>query len=147
MFLAIALLSLVSCDVIEGGGEGGGYIQDVPAINFNEEAMTVEATGAEELIIRVKSTGLDAVTITSGESTFDYWTATSETNSNAIEGSWIEIVEVIEEYNNGTRALPSFESAIVVRIAANETGEERQATITARSFTKSDVLTITQLAE
>lgn len=147
MFLAIALLSLVSCDVIEGGGEGGGYIQDVPAINFDEEAMTVEATGAEELIIRVKSTGLDAVTITSGESTFDYWTATSETNSNAIEGSWIEIVEVIEEYNNGTRALPSFESAIVVRIAANETGEERQATITARSFTKSDVLTITQLAE
>ena len=146
MFLAIALLGMVSCDVIEGGHEGG-YIQDIPLINFDEEAMTVEATGAEELIIRVKSTGLDAVTITSGESTFDYWTATSETNSNAIEGSWIEIVEVIEEYNNGTRALPSYKSAIVVRIAANETGEERQATITARSFTKSDVLTITQLAE
>ena len=146
MFLAVALLGMVSCDVIEEGHEGG-YIQDIPLINFDEEAMTVEATGAEELIIRVKSTGLDAVTITSGESTFDYWTATSETNSNAIEGSWIEIVEVIEEYNNGTRALPSYESAIVVRIAANETGEERQATITARSFTKSDVLTITQLAE
>ena len=146
MFLAVALLGMVSCDVIEEGHEGG-YIQDIPLINFDEEAMTVEATGAEELIIRVKSTGLDAVTITSGESTFDYWTATSETNSNAIEGSWIEIVEVIEEYKNGTRALPSYESAIVVRIAANETGEERQATITARSFTKSDVLTITQLAE
>lgn len=146
LFLAVALLGLVSCDVIEGGYEGG-YIQDIPAINFDKEAMTVEAAGAEELIIRVTSTGLDAVTITSGESTFDYWTAMSKTSSNAIEGSWIEIVEVIEEYNNGTRALPSYNSAIVVRIVANETGEERQATITATSFTKSDTITLTQRAE
>lgn len=148
MFLAIALLSLVSCDVIEGG-EGGGYIQDVPAINFDEEAITVEAAGAEELIIKVTSTGLDAVTITSGESTFSYWTAMSDeiVDINIAGDGWIGIVDVIEEYNSGTRALPSYESAIIVRIAANETGEERQATITARSFTKSDTITITQSAE
>ena len=145
MFLAVAMLGLVSCDVIEGGD----YIQDVPAINFDEEAMTVEAAGAEELIITVKSTGLDAVTIRSGESIFAYWRAQSDeiVDINIAGDGWVGIVEVIEEYNSGTRALPSYESAIVVRIAANETGEERQATITARSFTKSDTITITQSAE
>ncbi|MBR5133800.1 MAG: BACON domain-containing protein [Alistipes sp.] len=145
MFLAVAMLGLVSCDVIEGGD----YIQDVPAINFDEEAMTVEAAGAEELIITVKSTGLDAVTIRSGESIFAYWRAQSDEiiDMNIAGDGWMGIVEVIEEYNSGTRALPSYESAIIVRIAANETGEERQATITARSFTKSDTITITQSAE
>ena len=146
MFLAVALFGLVSCDVIEGGD----YIQDVPAINFDEEAMTVEAAGTEELIIKVASTGLDTVTITSGESIFSYWrTPMSDeiADINIAGGGWIGIVDVIEEYNSGTRALPSYESAIVVRIAANETGEERQATITARSFTKSDTITITQSAE
>ena len=145
MFLAVAMLGLVSCDVIEGGD----YIQDVPAINFDEEAMTVEAAGAEELIITVKSTGLDAVTIRSGESIFAYWKAQSDeiVDINIAGDGWVGIVEVIEEYNSGTRALPSYESAIIVRIAANETGEERQATITARSFTKSDTITITQSAE
>ena len=145
MFLAVALLGLVSCDVIEGGD----YIQDVPAINFDEEAMTVEAAGAEELIITVKSTGLDAVTIRSGESIFAYWRAQSDEiiDMDIAGDGWVGIVEVIEEYNSGTRALPSYESAIIVRIAANETGEERQATITARSFTKSDTITITQSAE
>ena len=145
MFLAVAMLGLVSCDVIEGGD----YIQDVPAINFDEEAMTVEAAGAEELIITVKSTGLDAVTIRSGESIFAYWRAQSDEiiDMDIAGDGWVGIVEVIEEYNSGTRALPSYESAIIVRIAANETGEERQATITARSFTKSDTITITQSAE
>ena len=145
MFLAVAMLGLVSCDVIEGGD----YIQDVPAINFDEEAMTVEAAGAEELIITVKSTGLDAVTIRSGESIFAYWKAQSDeiVDINIAGDGWVGIVEVIEEYNSGTRALPSYESAIIVRIAANETGEERQATITARSFTKSDTITINQSAE
>ena len=145
MFLAVAMLGLVSCDVIEGGD----YIQDVPAINFDEEAMTVEAAGAEELIIKVKSTGLSAVTITSGESTFAYWTAQSDEiiDIDIAGDAWVGIVDVIEEYNSGTRALPLYESAIVVRIAANETGEERQATITARSYTKSDTITITQSAE
>ena len=121
----------------------------MPAINFDEEAITVEAAGTEELIIEVTSTGLDTVTITSGESTFSYWTAMSDeiVDINIAGDGWIGIVDVIEEYNSGTRALPSYESAIVVRIVANETGEERQATITARSFTKSDTITITQSAE
>ena len=145
MFLTVALLGLVSCHVVEGGD----YIQDVPAINFDEEAMTVEAAGAEELIITVKSTGLDAVTIRSGESIFAYWRAQSDEiiDMDIAGDGWVGIVEVIEEYNSDTRALASYESAIVVRIAANETGEERQATITARSFTKSDTITITQSAE
>ena len=146
LFLAAALFGLVSCNVIEGGD----YIQDVPAINFDEEAITVEAAGTEELIIKVASTGLDTVTITSGESIFSYWrTPMSDeiADINIAGDGWIGIVDVIEEYNSGTRALPSYESAIVVRIVANETGEERQATITARSFTKSDTITITQSAE
>ncbi len=144
MFLAVAVLGLVSCEEIIPS-----KIEDKPEINFYEDEMTAEAVGAEEFIIPVKSTGLDVVTITSGESTFDYWTAMSNeiADLNIADDAWIGIVEVIEEYNNGTRALPSYESAIVVRIVANETGEERQATITARSFTKSDVITITQLAE
>ena len=147
MFLAVALLGLVSCDEIEG--KGPGYIQDVPEINFYEETMTVEAAGVEELIIPVKSTGLNAVTIRSGESTFAYWTAQSDEiiDIDIDCDAWVGIVDVIEEYNKGTRALPLYESAIVVRIAANETGEERQATITARSYTKSDTITITQSAE
>lgn len=144
MFLAVAVLGLVSCEEIIPS-----KLEDKPEINFYEDVMTAEAVGAEEFIIPVKSTGLDVVTITSGESTFDYWTAMSNeiADLNIADDAWIGIVEVIEEYNNGTRALPSYESAIVVRIVANETGEERQATITARSFTKSDVITITQLAE
>ena len=142
LFLAVALLGLVSCEETIFDP-----IQDKPYINILDEAMTVEAAGAEELIITLESTGVDGVTISSGETILDYWTTTSETNSNAIEGSWIEIVEVIEEYNNGTRALPSYNSAIVVRIVANETGEERKATISATSFTKSDTITLTQRAE
>ena len=142
LFLAVALLGLVSCEETIFDP-----IQDKPYINIIEEAMSVEAAGSEELIITLESTGVDGVTISSGETILDYWTATSETNSNAIDGSWIEIIEVIEEYNSGTRALPIWNSAIVVRIKANETGAERKATISATSFTKNDTITISQLAE
>ena len=142
LFLAVALLGLVSCEETIFDP-----IQDKPYINILEEAMSVEAAGSEELIITLESTGVDGVTISSGETILDYWTATSETNSNAIDGSWIEIIEVIEEYNSGTRALPIWNSAIVVRIKANETGAERKATISATSFTKNDTITISQLAE
>ena len=142
LFLAVALLGLVSCEETIFDP-----IQDKPYINILEEAMSVEAAGSEELIITLESTGVDGVTISSGETILDYWTATSETNSNAIDGSWIEIIEVIEEYNSGTRALPIWNSAIVVRIKANETGAERKATISATSFTKNDSITVSQLAE
>ena len=142
LFLVVALLGLVSCEETIFDP-----IQDKPYINILEEAMSVEAAGSEELIITLESTGVDGVTISSGETILDYWTATSETNSNTIDGSWIEIIEVIEEYNSGTRALPIWNSAIVVRIKANETGAERKATISATSFTKNDTITISQLAE
>lgn len=142
MFLAVAVLGLVSCEEIIPS-----KIEDKPEINFYEDEMTAEAVGAEEFIIPLESTGLDAVTILSEEVVLDYWTTKSQIGENVAEESWIEIVEIIEEYTNGTRALAKWDSAIVVRIKANDKGAERSATISARSFTKSDTITITQLSE
>ena len=120
---------------------------DVPKVNFEEEQITVGAEGAEELIIPLKSTGVDDVFIVYRGGTEENWNVDSESGDLTPKESWIEIVRVINEYDNPTRALRVWTSAVVVRIKANDTGRERKAVITARSFTKSDQLTIIQLAE
>ena len=119
---------------------------DVPKINFYEDVMTVEAAGAEEFIIPVQSTGIDEVYISTGDY-FDRWEVDNESGDLTPKESWIEIVKVIRNYDEQTRALAMYDSAIVVRIKANDKGVERSATISAQSFTKVDTMTITQLAE
>ena len=78
---------------------------------------------------------------------FDRWEVDNESGDLTPKESWIEIVKVISNYDEQTRALAMYDSAIVVRIKANDKGVERSATISAQSFTKVDTMTITQLAE
>ena len=141
LFLAVAMLGLVACEETIFQRE-----QDVPKIAFLEEEMTVEAAGAEEFIIPVQSTGIDEVYISTGDY-FDRWEVDNESGNLTPKESWIEIVKVIRNYDEQTRALAMYDSAIVVRIKANDKGVERSATISAQSFTKVDTMTITQLAE
>ena len=141
LFLAVALMGLVSCEETIFQKE-----LDVPKINFYEDVMTVEAAGAEEFIIPVQSTGIDEVYISTGDY-FDRWEVDNESGDLTPKESWIEIVKVIRNYDEQTRALAMYDSAIVVRIKANDKGVERSATISAQSFTKVDTMTITQLAE
>lgn len=141
LFLAVAMLGLVACEETIFQRE-----QDVPKIAFLEEEMTVEAAGAEEFIIPVQSTGIDEVYISTGDY-FDRWEVDNESGDLTPKESWIEIVKVIRNYDEQTRALAMYDSAIVVRIKANDKGVERSATISAQSFTKVDTMTITQLAE
>lgn len=141
MFLAVAVLGLVSCEEIIPS-----KIEDKPEINFYEDAMTAEAVGAEEFIIPVKSTGIDEVYITA-DNYSDRWEVDNESGDLTPKESWIEIVKVINNYDKQTRALIQWDSAIVVRIKANDSGLKREATVTARSFTKVDSIKITQLSE
>ena len=141
MFLAVAVLGLVSCEEIIPS-----KIEDKPEINFYEDEMIAEAVGAEEFIIPVKSTGIDEVYITA-DNYSDRWEVDNESGDLTPKESWIEIVKVISNYDEQTRALAMYDSAIVVRIKANDKGVERSATISAQSFTKVDTMTITQLAE
>lgn len=143
MFLAVAVLGLVSCEEME---IIPSKIEDKPEINFYEDAMTAEAVGAEEFIIPVKSTGIDEVYITAGNYS-DRWEVDNESGDLTPKESWIEIVKVINHYDEQTRALIQWDSAIVVRIKANDSGLKREATVTARSFTKVDSIKITQLSE
>ena len=141
LFLAVGMLGLVACEETIFQRE-----QDVPKIDFYEEVMTVEAAGAEEFIIPVQSTGIDEVYISTGDY-FDRWEVDNESRDLTPKELWIEIVKVICNYDEQTRALAMYDSAIVVRIKANDKGVERSATISAQSFTKVDTMTITQLAE
>ena len=142
LFLVVAALCMASCEEVKED-----ILMDVPKVNFEEEQITVGAEGAEELIIPLKSTGVDDVFIVYRGGTDENWNVDSESGDLTPKESWIEIVRVINEYDNPTRALRVWTSAVVVRIKANDTGRERKAVITARSFTKSDQLTIIQLAE
>jgi hypothetical protein len=141
MFLAVAVLGLVSCEEIIPS-----KIEDKPEINFYEDAMTAEAVGAEEFIIPVKSTGIDEVYVTA-DNYSDRWEVDNESGDLTPKESWIEIVKVINNYDEQTRALLQWDSAIVVRIKTNDSGFKREATVTARSFTKVDSIKITQLSE
>ena len=61
----------------------------------------------------------------------------------------IKVVKVIDEYEaeaDGTRALAKWDSAIVIKVTPNDTGYGRNATLSAKSFTKSDRIIIRQPA-
>lgn len=142
LFCAVAVLCMASCEEVKED-----ILMDVPKVNFEEEQITVGAEGAEELIIPLKSTGVDDVFIVYRGGTDENWNVDSESGDLTSKEPWIEIVRVINDYDDTTRALAMWKSAIVVRIKANEGHAARQAIIEARSFTKSDQLTIIQLAE
>ena len=56
---------------------------------------------------------------------------------------WIELVKVIDHYDDSTRALAQWQSGIVIKVEPND-GAERSATVTATSFTKSDYIVVKQ---
>lgn len=138
MVLAVAVLGSVACEKTIVG-----KIWDEPKINFLEESITVAAEGGE-LTVALNSTGVDnAYIVNYGR---DSWETDEEGNMTPKE-DWVEIVEIINEYEPQTRALAQWQSGIVIRVKPNDTGAERNATLYARSFTVTDQITITQAAE
>lgn len=118
-------------------------ITDEPMIEFADESITIDAAGNEEVIIMLSSTGVDDATIR----LIDNYEVDENGDHIALE-PWAEIVKVIENYEeNGTRALACWDSAIVLRVKPNDSGKERKAVITARSFTIRASVDLTQSAE
>lgn len=118
-------------------------IEDKPYVEFFEESMAVGAEGGE-VVIPVTSTGVDNVTIVL--SSGDRWVI-EENGDMTPADSWIKLVKVINEYDNPTRALPKWDSGVSIYVEPNTTGYERKATLTVRSFTKTDSIEIIQAAE
>ena len=117
-------------------------ITDNPSIEAEQHSYSVSADGGL-LTIPVNSTGIDDVDIDYREDYYE-WT-TDQTTGNLIPATgWVTIKEVIRDYPM-TRELPSFREGIVVECAPNNSGVERQATITIRSFSVTDKVKITQL--
>lgn len=138
MVLAIAVVGSVACEKTIVG-----KIYDEPKINFLEESIIVAAEGGEQ-IVALNSTGVDNAYIVNYGT--DSWETDEEGNMTPKE-DWVEIVEIINEYEPQTRALAQWQSGIVIRVKPNDTGAERNATLYARSFTVTDQITVTQAAE
>ena len=119
-------------------------IEDKPFVEFKEESISVEPEGGE-MIVPVTSTGVDDVNISFYY--FDRWEIDEETGDLTPTDGWIKLVKVINDYDNPTRALPVEDSGICIEVEPNTTGYERKATITVRSFTKTDSIEIIQAAE
>ncbi len=117
-------------------------ITDNPSIEAEQHSYTVSAEGGQ-ITIPVNSTGIDDVDVDYRESYYE-WVADQTTGNLTPATGWITINEVIHDYPM-TRELPSFREGIVVECAPNNSGVERQATITIRSFSVTDKVKITQL--
>lgn len=136
--LAVAVVGSVACEKTIVG-----KIWDEPKVDFLEESITITAEGGEQ-IVALNSTGVDnAYIVNYGQ---DSWETDEEGNMTP-KGDWVEIVEIINEYEPQTRALAQWQSGIVIRVKPNDTGAERNATLYARSFTVTDQITVTQAAE
>lgn len=135
----VALMTATGCEQINGGN----VIRDVPYIAFEEDQMIVDAEGGEFYII-ANSTGIDYVSLSDDSN----WVRDENDDLVPID-EWIEVVKVINEYEaeaDGTRALAKWDSAIVIKVTPNDTGYGRNATLSAKSFTKSDRIIIRQPA-
>lgn len=133
----VALMAATSCEEIKGVD----VIWDKPAIAFEEDQMIVDAEGGE-FYIMVNSTGIDHVSLSDDSN----WVEDDNGDLVPID-EWIEVVKVINEYEaDGTRALAKWDSAIVIKVTPNDTGYNRNATLSATSFTKSDRIIIRQPA-
>lgn len=139
LVIAFVAMGLVSCEETIFPNK----IKDEPKIEFAEKSIRVDAAGEEELIIMLTSTGVDDATIR----LIDNYEVDENGDRIALE-PWAEIVKVVNNYEEGaTRALACWESAIVVRVKPNESGKERQAVISARSFTIRASIDLTQSGE
>ena len=135
----VALMTAIGCEEIKGVD----VIWDKPAIAFEEDQMIVDAEGGE-FYIMVNSTGIDHVSLSDDSN----WVEDENGDLVPID-EWIEVVKVINEYEaeaDGTRALAKWDSAIVIKVTPNDTGYDRNATLSATSFTKSDRIIIRQPA-
>ena len=128
LILAVAAIAMVGCQ-----------IKDIPSVSFFEESYTVSSEGGE-LIIPVRSTGVDDVQITY-RSGMDAWEIDPETGDRTPAG-WIKVVKVIEHYD--TRALAQWDSGIVLEIEPNTVGVERIGYVTVTSFMAEEKVTIKQ---
>lgn len=138
MVLAVAVVGSAACEKTIVG-----KIWDEPKVDFLEENITITAEGGEK-IVALNSTGVDnAYIVNYGK---DSWETDEEGNMTP-KVDWVEIVEIINEYEPQTRALAQWQSGIVIRVKPNDTGAERNATLYARSFTVTDQITVTQAAE
>ena len=141
-FFAVAVVAIVavSCEreIIPD------KIWDKPSCEFLQESMTVAAEGGE-MVIPVESTGVDNVYISYKYG--DMWDVNTDNGDLTPKDGWIELVKVITDYDESTRALPIYHSGISIKVEPNTTGYERVAKITVQSFTKSDSIEIIQSAE
>lgn len=131
--LAIAAaLFAISCDMV---------LKDYPIVYFENSSYMIPAAGGE-LIIPVKSTGVDNVTV--GYSDNANWEIESNGDKIPTQG-WVQIVKVIDDYQS-SRALATWTSGIVVVVEPNNSNSERRAAITVTSLGISDAVTIVQPA-
>ena len=139
LMVAIVAMGLTSCEETIFPHK----IKDEPKIEFAEESITVDAAGNEELMVMLNSTGVDDATIR----LIDNYEVDENGDRIALE-PWAEIVKVIDNYEDGaTRALACWDSAIVLRVKPNDSGKERKAVISVRSFTISATIDLTQSGE
>ena len=114
-------------------------IWDTLQVEFYEESAIVEPEGGE-MVIPVLSTGVDRVYI-------DGCQVYPECGDKMPEDSWITFVEVIEVYDDFTRALPVWNSGIRIVVEPNPSGgSERRAWITVNSSILSDKIEVVQYA-
>ena len=135
LFAAVATLSTlfaISCDIV---------LKDYPIVYFENRSYMIPAAGGE-LIIPVKSTGVDNVTV--GYSDSANWEIESNGDKIPTQG-WVQIVKVINDYQS-SRALATWTSGIVVVVEPNNSNSERRAAITVTSLGISDAVTIVQPA-
>ena len=130
--MAIVAMVGVSC-------ERENKIWDTLQVEFYEESAIVEPEGGE-MVIPVLSTGVDRVYI-------DGCQVYPECGDKMPEDSWITFVEVIEVYDDFTRALPVWNSGIRIVVEPNPSGgSERRAWITVNSSILSDRIEVVQYA-
>lgn len=141
-FAAVAFMAFmsVSCENTIFPGK----IEDKPKVEFYEESITVGAEGGE-LIIPVRSTGVDNVTISYNYQ--DRWEVDEENGDLIPQEGWITLVKVIDQYEMPTRALAQWDSGISIIVEPNTTGYEREAQISVQSFMLNDTIEIIQSAE
>ena len=121
-----------------------GKIYDKPSVEFYEESMTVAKEGGE-MIIPVLTTGVDNVSIQ-----FQYgdsWSVDTENGDLTPQEGWIKLIKVIDQYDVPTRALAKWDSGLSIEVEPNDSGKERRAWISVRSFGANDTIIIVQSAE
>lgn len=138
--IAVMVVAVVSCErtIVHEG-----IIMDIPFVEFKEESVAVEPEGGE-MVIPVTSTGVDNVVIDFQPA--DNWEMDPESGDMTPKDGWIKLVKVIDQYDDSTRALPTWDSGISIVVEPNHTGYERRAWITVQSFTKSDTIVVVQYA-